>query len=159
MKQKNDQQKVKNSKTKKHERVLALTLYALVLILITAISFVGIYSKNLNSVKNLLPDYKLGTDLYGARNIVIKTAETEEDEKVSAEVDYKKVKEIIVGRLNSMKLSYYEIKCNETDGTIYLEVPEDSNADYAAQYAATKGEFKVSYSDNDEALLTNKDIE
>ena len=43
-----------------------------IILLLSLISFVGIYVKDKNTMKNLIPEYKLGTDLHGARNILVK---------------------------------------------------------------------------------------
>lgn len=43
-----------------------------IILLLSLISFVGIYVKDKNTMKNVIPEYKLGTDLYGARNILVK---------------------------------------------------------------------------------------
>lgn len=183
---KKDKKQDKNMK-----RLLTVSLYVLVIVLISLISFVGIYVKKTNKMDNVLPDYILGTDIYGARNIVLKVdtstetktyeadgnliedsstdeTTTEEntttkevtvnDESVLNLDNYKKVKQTIIDRLNYMKVGYYDIKCNEADGTIYLEVPENTNTDYIAQYSVTKGNFEMSDSDSGEVYLTNKNI-
>lgn len=179
--------KSKGSKKVISGRFLGISLYVIVIILISLISFVGIYARSGNKMTNILPEYILGTDIYGARNIVIKVDDSTEtktydsegnlvedgtetegetttkeepinDESVLTADNYKKVKQIVIDRLNYMNVGYYEIKCDEANGTIYLEVPENSNTDYIAQYSVTKGEFKMSDSDTDEVFLTNKDI-
>lgn len=43
-----------------------------IILLLSLISFVGIYVKDKNTMKNVIPEYKLGTDLYGVRNILVK---------------------------------------------------------------------------------------
>lgn len=57
-----------------------------------------------------------------------------------------------------MKLDYYEMKFDESTGTIYMDVPENSRADYAAQYSVTKGEFKIEDNDTGELLLSKADV-
>ena len=52
--------------------LLGRILTVFVIILISLISFVGIYVTNLNQMKNIIPSYELGMDLDGWRNIVIK---------------------------------------------------------------------------------------
>lgn len=184
--------KVDKKKNTNLKRLLTVSLYVLIIVLVSLISFAGIYVKKANKMANVLPDYILGTDIYGARNIVLKvdtstetktydadgnlieedsTSEentTEEntttkevpvnDESVLTLDNYKKVKQTIIDRLNYMKVGYYDIKCNEADGTIYLEVPENTNTDYIAQYSVTKGSFEMSDSDSGEVYLTNKNI-
>lgn len=53
-------------------KLLGKSSIVVIILLLSLISFVGIYVKDKNTMKNLIPEYKLGTDLYGARNILIK---------------------------------------------------------------------------------------
>lgn len=176
---------VKDGKNINMKRTLSIILYILIIVLISLVSFVGIYVKNTNKMSNIVSEYALGTDIYGARNVVLKvntatetktydtdgnitedtTAENVTTEEVpinSSDVltldNYKKVKQIIIDRLDYMNVGYYEIKCNEADGTIYLEIPENTNTDYITQYSVTKGSFELKDSDSGEVLLTNKNI-
>lgn len=162
MKEKDKTKKVsKQEKNGKNgaRKALIISAYVILIVLICLISFVGIYVQDKNKMSNVLKDYILGTDLYGSRNIVIKVDESSEDNAdVLTEDNYKKVKDIVISRLEYMKLDYYEIKFDESSGTICLEVPENSNADYAAQYSITKGAFKISDNDTDEVLLSNSDV-
>lgn len=58
-----------NNKTLK---LLEKISVVVIILLLSLISFAGIYVKDKNAVKNVIPEYKLGTDLYGARNILVK---------------------------------------------------------------------------------------
>lgn len=191
-------------KTEKTKNVISVSLLGkiltmLIIILISLISFGGIYVTDKNVMKDFIPEYKLGMDLDGYRNIVVKLDESTEtkkydadgnlvtsdssesssesdsendttdgnittvEEPVNKEEDrttdnYKTVKNIIIDRLEYLQVENYKIKCDEDTGRIYLEVPEDDNADYIAQYCITKGEFKISDSDTDEVLLSNSDL-
>ena len=178
-------------KTKKQEKVsiklLGKILTMVVITLISLISFLGIYVKDKNTVKNIVPDYKLGMDLGGSRNIVISvndnkvtkrydkdgkivTDDSIEDENIK-EVEepinnpelltkehYKEVKDIIEDRLDYMKVKKYLLSCDEDTGKIKLEIPENGNTDYIAQYTITKGEFRISDADTLEVLVTNDDV-
>ena len=167
-------------------KLLGKILTIIIIILLALISFVGIYVTDKNSIKNVIPEYKLGMDLSGARNIVIKVDDSTEIKKYDAngnlvtdnlddaevtEVEepvnptellvaenYKKVRDIIEDRLNYMKVEEYTLRYDETTGEINLEVPENSSTDYIAQYTITKGEFKISDNDTSEVLLNNDDV-
>ncbi len=145
-------------------KLLGKILTVVIILLIAMVSFGGMYIKDKNAMKNVVPTYKLGMDLYGARNILIKVNDgIEEDVPINAPElltpeNYKAVKDIIIKRLEYMKVSNYLIRCNEENGEISLEVPEDNNADYVAQYAIIKGDFKVSDNDTSEVLLSNSDV-
>lgn len=184
-------------KTTKQNKVtielLRKILIGIVILLLALISFGGIYVTDKNAMKNIIPEYKLGMDLKGARNIVIKpndgteddeheghdhsategtleeegeeenTDTTEPEEPVNAPElltpeNYAKVKDIIEERLHYMKAEDYLLSFDEDTGKIKLEVPENSSTDYIAQYAITKGEFKIVDSDTSEVLLSNDDI-
>lgn len=58
-----------NNKTLK---LLGKISVVVIILLLSLISFAGIYVKDKNDMKNVIPEYKLGTDLYGARNILVK---------------------------------------------------------------------------------------
>lgn len=146
------QEKAKVRKTKP----LIILAYVIVILLISLVSFGGIYVKDKNKMTNVLRDYILGTDLGASRNIVIKV--DEENEELLTEENYAKARDIVVSRLKYMKLDYYEMKFDESTGTICLDVPENSRADYAAQYSVTKGEFKIEDNDTKELLLSKADV-
>ena len=146
------QEKAKVRKTKP----LIILAYVIVILLISLVSFGGIYVKDKNKMTNVLRDYILGTDLGASRNIVIKV--DEENEDLLTEENYAKARDIVVSRLKYMKLDYYEMKFDESTGTICLDVPENSRADYAAQYSVTKGEFKIEDNDTKELLLSKADV-
>lgn len=120
------------------------------------VSFGGIYVKDKNKDVYVIRDYILGTDLGASRNIVIKV--DEENKELLTEENYAKARDIVVSRLKYMKLDYYEMKFDESTGTICLDVPENSRADYAAQYSVTKGEFKIEDNDTKELLLSKADV-
>lgn len=181
--------KTEKTKNKLSINLLGKILIVLVIILVSLLSFTGIYVKDKNTYKNFIPDYKFGVDLYGYRNIVVKVNDstetknydeegnliketTDEDkskiaktieEPVNSEEsltidNYQAVEDTIIKRLNYLKVEGYQIKCDENTGRIYIEVPEDDNTDYIAQYCVTKGEFKILDNDTDEVLLSNADL-
>lgn len=181
--------KTEKTKNKLSINLLGKILIVLVIILVSLLSFTGIYVKDKNTYKNFIPDYKFGVDLYGYRNIVVKVDDSTEtknydeegnlikettdenkskiaktiEEPVNSEEsltidNYKAVEDTIIKRLNYLKVEGYQIKCDENTGRIYVEVPEDDNTDYIAQYCVTKGEFKILDNDTDEVLLSNADL-
>lgn len=162
------------------ERCLRLSTYILVILIISLVSFFGIYVKDKNTTINKVKDYSLGSDLGKYRNIIIKVddsttseetegteetedAETSEETPVNEESlltaeNYDKVRKIVEDRIKYMGVDYYEIKYNQYDGTINIIVPEEKVADYIAQYVSTKGDFKISDNDTGEVLLNNDNI-
>lgn len=167
----------------KIEEKLKVTLVILVIILISLVSFGGIFVQKTKFVENIVPEYKLGMDLEGGRmiglevdtstntviydkdgNIVTEEGEdtTTKEEPVNPEEDltvenYKKVKSIVEKRLKAMGVSDYTIRQNENNGKIYVQIPEDSNTDLISTYMAIKGIFTVVNDDGD-ILLNNSHI-
>lgn len=56
---------------KAKNNTLKIILAILVIILISLISFIGIFVKDKNKMRNILPDYELGMDLAGGRTFSI----------------------------------------------------------------------------------------
>lgn len=167
----------------KIEEKLKVTFIILVIILISLISFGGIYLQKMKFVENIIPDYQLGMDLAGGRlvtlgvdtskNTVIydkdgKVVETEgegttkKEEPVNPEdaltqENYNKVKQVIQKRLDMMNASDYTIRQNEKTGELHVQIPENENTDLITQYMAIKGKFTVQ-NENNEILLNNEHI-
>jgi preprotein translocase subunit SecD len=68
-----EENKLKKAKqNNKTLKLLGKISVVVIILLLSLISFAGIYVKDKNAMKNVIPEYKLGTDLYGARNILVK---------------------------------------------------------------------------------------
>lgn len=178
----------KTRQNKETIKLLGKILTVTIILLLALISFVGIFVKDANSMKNIVPEYQLGMNLNGARNIVITVDDSTEtkkydtngnlvtDDNSSKDTDikeveepvnspeiltaenYKAVRDIIEDRLDYMQVEEYTLRYDEDTGEINLEIPENSITDYIAQYTITKGEFKVLDNDTSEVLLTNDDL-
>lgn len=72
-------------RNKQSLKILVKILTIVIILLLALMSFVGIYVKDKNSMKNLIPEYELGMDFYGARNITIKVDDSTEIKKYDAE--------------------------------------------------------------------------
>lgn len=177
--------KKKNRKEKISVKILVRIMVILLIIILSLISFIGIYQKQKKNVNNIVTDYNFGMELFGSRNVNIEAntgTETKyydadgkettttsgdgitsqevlvNDESVLTTENYKKVKEILEKRLKYMKVTDYSIRLNNETGVINLEIPENSDADYIAQYMITTGLFKISDADTEECLLDNLDV-
>lgn len=177
-------------------KVIGRILATIIIILIGLISFVGIYVNDKNAMKNLIPEYQLGYDVYGSRHISISVDDSTETKKYDSEgklventdestdekndenaneniteveepvnpeevrtvENYKAVRDIIEARLEYLKIDGYLLRFDEDTGKIDLEIPENTNTDYLAQYSITKGVFKVEDNDTSEVLLSNADL-
>lgn len=154
------------------------------IILLSLISFVGIYVKKLNKMENIVPDYQFSMDFADKRiakldvdtssdtiyydadhNVVEEEVEggTTENNPVNAnEVltaeNFQKVKNIITKRMKTLGAPEYYIRQDE-NGNLVIELPEDENADLFLYTASQTGEFRIEDADSGELLLGNEDIE
>ena len=163
------------------------TLIILTIILLSMISFVGIYVKDKNQIKNIMPEYLLSRDLNGYRRIELKVSDEiketikyneagevisdEEEEtvyrveekkvnedEILTEANYEKTKEIIEKRLNTMQIKDYVVRQDKTNGSIILEIPEDSNTDRVVGQLSLQGKFEIVDNETSEVLMTNDDL-
>lgn len=171
----------------KINKTLKITLITLIVILLSIISFVGIYVKDKGRMVNTVKNYTLGMDLEGSRKVELdvddsketikydaegkeipstdtetEAARTEEkpvnDETVLVKENYKTVKSIIQKRLKTMGVSNYEIRLNEENGKMQVNIPENDNTDTIVAQLASQGNFEIVDKDTDEVLMTNDDL-
>jgi len=171
----------------KINKTLKITLITLVVILLSIISFAGIYVKDKGRMVNTVKNYTLGMDLEGSRKIELdvndsketikydaeekeissedtttEVARTEErpvnDETVLVKENYKKVKSIVQKRLKTMGVSNYEIRLNEENGKIVVNIPENDNTDIIVAQLASQANFEIIDKDTNEVLMTNDDL-
>ena len=81
-----------------------------IILLLSLISFVGIYVKDKNTMKNVIPEYKFGTDLYGTRNILVKVDDSTTTKKYDS--DGNLVKDSSDGDENNENITEVEEKVN-----------------------------------------------
>lgn len=144
----------------KAQKKLNLILITLIIVLISIISFVGIFYQNKNEMKDRIPDYTLGTDLDGYRRAIL--AVKAEDESNKADVlkyeNYIKSAGIIKKRLESMKVNDYTVRVDEATGQIEITLPENAQTDYILSDIIQKGVFEIKDNSNSEILMNNKEI-
>ena len=165
------------------DRKLKITLVILFIILLSLISFAGIFVQDKNSMRNLIPDYQLGMDLEGYRVVTVNVSDAEEtiyydkdgniveeeaedgttetvpvnSDDILTRDNYEETKKIIEKRLSDLGVSEYLIRLNEENGSITVQLPENSMTDLAAQFLYTKGEFTIENEDG-EVLLDNSNL-
>lgn len=165
---------------------LKITVIVLLIILLSMVSFIGIYVQDKNQIKNILPEYILARDLKGHRRIELKVndevketkkydaddnlitddttevARTEEikvnSEEILTKENYEESKKIIEKRLEKMQVNNYDIRQNLENGTIILELPEDNNTDRTVGQLSLQGKFEIVDKDTSEVLMTNDDL-
>lgn len=165
-------------------RRLKIIFITLLIILLSIISFVGLYIQNTKSMDNILPEYILGMDLRGHRAITLEVSDATEtiyydkdgnvvdeeaedgtseevpvnDETALTHENYSKTKEIVEKRLSDLAITEYLIRLNEENGTLTVELPEDSMTDVASQFLYSRGEFTIEDEDG-QVLLDNSNLE
>ena len=165
-------------------RKLKVILIILFIVLISLISFGGIFVQKAKNYENILPEYLLGMDLSGARHITLTVSDETEDviydkdgNVVSEEGDdttkksepvnskdaltkenYEKSKKIVEERLDLIGVPEYTLRFDEENGKIGIDLVENSNTDMVIQYLYTKGEFTVEDEEGN-VLLNNQNIE
>ena len=166
------------------ERRLKITLITLLIILLAIISFAGLFVQNTKFMDNLIPDYQLGMDLEGYRAITLLVSDEEEtiyydadgnvassaqedgtSEKVpvNSEDDltkenYKKARNLMKQRLEHLGISEYLIRLDEENGSVTVQIPEDSMTDIASQFLYTRGNFELTDADTGEVLLDSSNL-
>jgi preprotein translocase subunit SecD len=74
-------------KGKKLTKILMSILLVLISIAVIVIAFVGIYLPNLNKLKNIIPDYTLGSEIDGVIEYRLKVDDSEEEKEVYLDED------------------------------------------------------------------------
>lgn len=168
-------------------KTLKLSLTILIIILVSIISFIGIYVLDKGRMVNIVNNYQLGMDLGGSRRIELAvntskqtikydkdgkeiasndtttTVERQEERSVNEENvltsdNYKSSKNILENRLKTMAINDYEIRLNETNGNITINIPENENTDIIVSQIGYQGKFEIIDNDTKEVLMTNEHL-
>lgn len=149
--------KKKKQNNKISLKILGRILTIIIIMLVSLGSFVGIFKLEQNAMKNIIPDYELGMDLYGARHIVAKVDDTNAEDMRTYD-NYIKSKEIIEERLKFLEISDYLVRLDDATGEIDIEIPEDATTDYFAEYTGMQGKFTMTDDETSEVLLDNNSL-
>ena len=160
----------------KFEQKLKIIVLILIIVLVSLMSFGGLFIQNNGKMVNLLPNYIKGMDLKGYRYITLDVAEDEEhnhdneEEKVEesaqtaeqqTEVDAKKdfinAKKIIEKRLKEMNVAQYTVAQDEQTGRVVINMVEDTATDTVIQYLYTTGNLTIEDPDGN-VLLDSSQI-
>lgn len=163
----------------KKVKILTITL---AIILVTAISFGGIYIQTQNRMENKIKNYEFGRELNSQRVVEIKikedSAESSSDnskensseemkntdsseEKTESELtekDYENAKKIMEKRLQSLGAQDYTISLNKENGTLRVELPENDNVDMYIYYLYASQKITIKDTDSKDILLNDEMI-
>lgn len=73
--------------------------------------------------------------------------------------NYKKAEKIIRGRLKSSKISKYDVRLNEENGNIYIELEDTDNTDTTLSHLLSSGKFEIIDTNDKTVLMTNDDVD
>lgn len=169
----------------KKNYTLKITLAMLVVVLVSLVSFVGAYKG-----KNLVKEYSLGKDLgerkIASYSVVKKDESSDGAEKTEEQTasessenvqenneeankeekndevskDYNKSKDIIEKRLAAVDVEDFEVRLNEENGSIQLEVPSDvdenflkNNAEYFFRNIIKPGKIEIVNKSTNETIV------
>lgn len=127
----------------------------LTVILISLISFAGVYVQKQNRMENQVKEYKLGMHLSGYRQVRIEPVESSSDAEITDE-EVNKTKEILQTRLEKLGAEEYLIRASKE--SIVIELKEDDKTDYLVSNVTEQGKFEIKDSTTKEVLMTNDDI-
>ena len=154
------------------KKVKIITI-VLAIILVSLISFVGIYIQTQNRMENKVKDYQLGSEIEGRRVIELKVSDTktetdengnettvarEQSPEILTEANYEIVKNTIEKRLQNLGAQDYVVSLNKENGRIKIELEENENTDLLAYYLTASGEVKIVEQDTETELLDDSMI-
>ena len=160
------------------KKVKILTI-ALAIILVTLISFGGIYIQTQNRMENKVKNYELGRELNSQRVVEIKikedSAESSNDsseqssseettnidssektaESGMTEKDYENAKKVMEKRLQSLGAQDYTISLNKENGTVRVELPENDNVDMYIYYLYASQKITIKDTESEDVILND----
>lgn len=164
----------------KKNNILKIAVLIIAVLLISLVSFVGIYKNDKGTMQNIMKEYTMGKDLQGSRLVELEVdtstkdaessatdEESEETESTQVPVNaeevltkenFEKSKKIIDQRLKNLKVTDYDLRVDKTSGTIIMDMPEDSQTDEIMQYVVNPGDFSIIATDTNEVLLSKENI-
>lgn len=172
----------------KQNNFLRTLTIILVIVLLSIISFIGVYQKKLNKYENTVPKYKTGMEFGKRRSVILKVddstktlyydtegnvVEHSADEELPEGYTSKEVpinsqdiltKENFNLAKSIIKKRLGDMRVSEydlrkgEDGSLTINLPEGSSADTYVQVISANGVFELIDSDTSEVLLNNNDV-
>ena len=136
----------------------------LAIVLVSLVSFGGVYIQTQNRMEDKVKEYSLGRELNGERVVVIKVTDGSKegktkpsDEELTVE-NYETVKKTVENRLKDLGAQDYTISLDKENGTIRVELPENSNTDTYVYYLTASGKVEMKEKDTENVLLNDSMI-
>lgn len=141
---------------------IKITTIILAIILVTLVTFGGVYIKTQNRMENKVKEYTLGRELEGSRKVELKVKTSDESKTNTenlTEENYQIVKNTIEKRLNNLGAEDYTISLNKEDGTIKVELAENETTDTYAYFLTANGKVQIKEKDATTELLSDSMVE
>ena len=139
------------------KKVKIITI-VLAIILVTLVSFGGIYIQTQNRMENKVKDYQLGREISKGRLVEL-IVKSDNDASKKTEENYEIVKNTIEKRLNKLGAEDFTISLNKENGTIRVELAEDDNTNNYAYYLTASNKVQIKEKDSETELLNDSMIE
>ena len=139
------------------KKVKIITI-VLAIILVTLVSFGGVYIQTQNRMENKVKDYQLGREISEGRLVEL-VVKSDNDESKKTEENYEIVKNTIEKRLNNLGAEDFTISLNKENGTIRVELAEDDNTNNYAYYLTAPNKVEIKEKDSETELLNDSMIE
>ena len=108
-----------------------------------------------DSEGNIVEEIPEGAD----ENSYTKEQVPENSEESKTKENYKKAEKIIRGRLKTSKIANYDVRLNEENGNIYVELADTDNTDTTISHLLASGKFEIVDTNDKTVLMTNDDVE
>lgn len=132
---------------------LAEIIIILTIILVTLISFVGIYVQNQSNMENIVNEFSYSEELGGYIEIIFETKDEVSEEKMAVSM------EIMKKRLEDIELEEYDIHQNPENGNILLRLSKNEDIEYITNTLYPQGKFEIIDSESKEVLMDSSYIE
>ena len=136
----------------------------LAIVLVSLVAFGGVYIQTQNRMEDKVKEYSLGRELNGERVVEIKVTDGSKegktkpsDEELTVE-NYETVKKTVDNRLKDLGAQDYTISLDKENGTIRVELPENSNTDTYVYYLTASGKVEMKEKDTENVLLNDSMI-
>lgn len=108
-----------------------------------------------DSEGNIVEEIPEGAD----ENSYTKEQVPENSEESKTKENYQKAEKIIRGRLKSSKIPNYDVRLNDENGDIYVELADTDTTDTTISHLLASGKFEIVDTNDKTVLMTNADIE
>jgi len=142
----------------KTQKIITVITIILLVAIITAVSFVGIYKKEEYRVKNIVKDYTLGMEFTDSRVINFEVNKEENAGELLTLENYKQTESIIKNRLKKLGVDQYKVVLDESTGNIQVRIPENKDTDTIIYYLLQSGTFELKDGQTGEVVMDTNTV-